>query len=465
MKTQISEDIHVNGNGSAATEATVGPVAAGSSPCRSVLLIDDEARILNALYRLLHESYDVERTESPEEALEMLANREFALIISDQRMPDMEGSELCARASQISPETKRVILTGYSDMKAAIDAINRGSVYRFMLKPWRDDEMSALVEEAVRHYNLSTENERLNELTARQNVELQRLNKQLEGFNEKLQEKVFERTIEVTKLNDKVTNYFRGSIDLLSRLSGMHSEVLGNHGRRVAELSMKIGRAHGLSEKQLNDLEIAAALHDIGKIGMDPKVVATMNGEGSDHDQGVLRSHPVEGAALVARIPGLDEVATMVRHHHEEFGGSGYPHGLQGEAIPIGARIIAVADAFDNFLNMRSRYTDAKVSTALKYVQAQSATHFDPKLVRILEELFQSEQIEIPESNEVEISLRELRTGMVLSRDLVTTSGKTLLQGGTMVTGARLPDLFERASSDPVAEGPYVYRHWPPKKG
>lgn len=454
MKTQISEGIHVNGNGSPQAQKA----------CRSVLLVDDEARILNALYRLLFESYDVERTESPEEALELLKSREFALVITDQRMPDMEGTELCARASEIAPETKRVILTGYTDMKAAIDAINRGSVYRFMLKPWRDEEMSALVEEAVRHYNLAAENERLNALTARQNVQLQELNKQLEGFNEKLQEKVFERTIEVTKLNDRVTSFFRGSIDLLSRLAGMHSEVLGNHGRRVAELAVKIGRAHGLSDRQLNDLEIAATLHDIGKIGMDPKVVGTMNGEESDHDKSVLRSHPVEGAALVTRIPGLEDVATMVRHHHEEFGGTGYPHGLRGENIPIGARIIAVANAFDKFLNMRSRYTETKVSTALKYVQAQSETHFDPELVRILETLLEAEEIDIPESNEVEISLRELRTGMVLSRDVVTAGGKTLLTEGTMITGARLPDLFEHASSDPIVEGPFVYRHWPPKK-
>ncbi len=452
MNLTIDENVKTNG-------AAGDGMADG---CYSVLLVDDEARILSSLHRLLHEKYHVEQTESPEHALELLAREEFALVITDQRMPDMEGTELCALASEIAPDTKRVILTGYSDMKAAMDAINRGSVYRFMLKPWRDDEMSALVDEAVKHYNLAEENRRLNALTVRQNLELQELNKRLEGFNGKLQEKVFERTREISELSEKVTRYFRGSIDLLSRLSAMHSQVLGNHGRRVAELSVKIGQQQRLSEKDLSELEIAATLHDIGKIGMDPRVVSS-SGEQTERERAVLRTHPVEGAGLIARIPGLSDVGRLVRHHHEAYNGDGFPDRLRGDAIPVGSRIIAVADAFDNFLNMRSRYTEAEAKAAITHLEQRSGSQFDPAIVQVLASLLTSDRIDIPESYEVEIALRELRPGMVLSRDLVTAQGTTLMNKGTMLSDSRLPELFERASADPIVDGPFVYRQFPPK--
>lgn len=452
MKLTIDGNVKING-------ATGDGMADG---CYSVLLVDDEARILSSLHRLLHETYHVEQTESPEHALELLAKEEFALVITDQRMPDMEGTELCALASKIAPDTKRVILTGYSDMKAAMDAINRGSVYRFMLKPWRDDEMTALVDEAVKHYNLAEENRRLNALTKRQNLELQELNKRLEGFNGKLQEKVFERTREISELSEKVTRYFRGSIDLLSRLSAMHSQVLGNHGRRVAELAVRIGQQQSLGDKDLSELEIAATLHDIGKIGMDPRIVSS-SGEQTERERAVLRTHPVEGAGLIARIPGLNDVGRLVRHHHEAYNGEGFPDRLRGDAIPVGSRIIAVADAFDNFLNMRSRYTETEAKAAIKHLEQRSGSQFDPAIVEVLASLLMSDRIDIPESHEVEISLRELRTGMVLSRDLVTAQGTTLINKGTMLSASRLPELFKRASADPILEGPFVYRQFPPK--
>ncbi len=430
--------------------------------CLSILLVDDEARILSALHRLLHETYYVEKTDSPEEALRRLQQKEFALLITDQRMPIMEGTELCARAADVAPETKRVILTGYSDMKAALDAINQGAVYRFMLKPWRDDEMLAMVEDAVHHYNLAEENRRLNALTAKQNIELQHLNQRLAEFNTKLQEKVFERTREVTELNDKITRYFRGATDLLARLAAMHSQVLGNHGRRVAQLAVSIGSEYGLDEKELADLEIAATLHDIGKIGMDPKILA--GEEGSDQEKAVLLTHPAVGAGLIARIPGLEPAAEIVRHHHERHAGDGYPDGLRGTAIPRGARILAVADAFDNYVNLTSRYPEVNVNGALAHVESHSGTQFDPDVVRVLSVLVRSGRLEIPESDEVEIALRELRAGMVLARDLKSSRGVVLLSKDEMVTADSLARVLNAVTSDPVIAGPFVYRSFPPRR-
>lgn len=436
----------------------VGGVSSDNTACRTVLLVDDEVRILNALDRLLRERYDVVRTTSPREALEMLEAQEFALLISDQRMPEMLGSELCAKAAEASPETIRVMLTGYSDLNSAMESINRGSVFRFILKPWNDEELRKLVRKAVDQYNLVAENRRLQALTERQNTELQDLNEQLKDFNAKLREKVFERTRQVSELNQKVTNHFKGSIDLLARLSNMHSQVLGNHSKRVADLSLRVGRARGISQEILQDLEIAGTLHDIGKIGMDPGIVGRESGELSTRDKAVLRTHPVTAAALIQRIPELERAALMVRHHHEAFDGSGYPDKLRGDTIPLGARIIAVVDAFDNFLNMRSRFTLVEAESALEHLEEQAGTRFDPRLVQLLVSIIHEDESLIPEASEVEIALRDLRSGMVLSRDLISSKGLLLLQKGIKVDEKHLPRLLKLNESDPIVEGPYIYR-------
>lgn len=157
----------------------------------TLLLVDDEENILNSLRRLFRrEGYTILTATSGAEGLELLAQNEVSLIMSDQRMPQMIGAEFLAKSREIAPHCIRIMLTGYSDLEAATEAVNRGGISRYITKPWNDDEISQIVRDALRQIELERENKQLT-------IELQQKNKELEDFNARLEKAVRQRTREL----------------------------------------------------------------------------------------------------------------------------------------------------------------------------------------------------------------------------------------------------------------------------
>ena len=426
-----------------------------SSTGTKILLVDDEKKILNACKRVLRkEPFTVDATTSPEEALRKIALTRYAVVISDQRMPSMVGTELLERVRHISADTIRIILTGYADIHAAVDAINRGAVYRFLAKPWNDDELRQTVRQAVSQYELVIENRRLQKLTEKQNVELKELNESLES-------KVEERTAEVSRLNQELQKSFLGSVQVLAGLAELHSTVIGYHAKRVAELSKEVAQRMGLSGKDLFLLEVAATLHDIGKVGVPAEILRKPEGELQPNERRLLQGHVVQGVAIVKMVPNLGEVCRIIRHHHECFDGSGYPDGLKGEEIPLASRIVAAVDAYDRALNTRAFFKSATPEEALDFVKIHTPRRFHPEVVAALIKCVSQGRRALDEDIEVEIHPRDLRAGMVLSRDLMTAKGIKLLPQGGVVKPDHVSRILNYQESDPVVEGVYVYRRSP----
>ncbi len=429
--------------------ATPDAPPAGLPP---VLLVDDEENILRSLQRLLRKDFDLTATTRPEEAFELLRSRTYAVVVSDQRMPGMEGTDLMAQARALAPDTLRIILTGHADINAVMRAINQGAVFRFLSKPWSDDELLTTLRQAARQYELIQENNRLQALTEEQNRKLQ-------AFNQNLKRKVFERTRQVSQLNTDLTQSFQGTIEVLARLADMNSPALGKHAKRVADLSMKLGRALGLDANTLKQLHIAATLHDIGKIGMHPDLMHKHYNELKPRDRAILLTHATRGATLMKMIPNMEVAAVFVLHHHERYDGSGFPKRLRASQIPVGARIIAVADAFDNTLNGRTAFGKSIPEEAIKHLQDYAGVSYDPKLVDALFFMFRNDQDVVNQAHEVEIDLRDLRTGMVLSRDLYTIRGVLLLQKDHTIEDKHLTRLFKDNETDPIVGNVFVYRN------
>ncbi|GIV62546.1 MAG: two-component system response regulator [Rhodothermaceae bacterium] len=417
-----------------------------------VLLLDDEENILRSLQRLLRKRYDVTATTSPEEALEYLEQATFAVIVSDQRMPTMEGTTFLARAREKAPDTVRILLTGYADMQSVIRAINEGAVFRFLTKPWNDEEVLATIHQAVEQNHLVSENRRLLALTEEQN-------RKLEAFNKTLREKVLERTRQVTELNQALSRSFRGTIEVLAHLADMHSPALGKHAKRVTALAVMIGEKLGFTGDQLFQLEVAAKLHDIGKITMDPNLLKKPYAQLKAHDRAVLLTHAPRGASLIEMIPGLEEAARYVRHHHEHFDGSGFPKRFQGNQIPLGARIIAVADAFDNALNGQGTFHRSTPEKALLYLRDNTPTLFDPSLVDILATSLQHDDHPVNHAIEVEVGLFDLRPGMVLARDLRSIRGLLLLEKNQLLDEHLIARLHTYHETEPIVDNILVYRN------
>jgi len=301
----------------------------------AVLLVDDEANILNALGRLfLDRDVRVLRAENGEEALGIVRREPVAVVVSDNLMPGMRGVELLSRVRNLSPDTVRVLLTGYADLPTAIEAINRGEVFRFHVKPWVDEEIVRTVEEGVRRYQVVRSLRRGDEATLRS----------------------IAQTIE---LKDP---YTRGHCD------------------RVAAFALGIAEALHLPEGTRRAIKHGSWLHDCGKIGV-PEGILNCPGKLSAADFEVVKKHPGWGAEVGRQANLSEEVINIILYHHERFDGRGYPTGAKGTEIPLEARIVAVADVFDAMSTDRPYAKGYDREEAIRVMGVLRGAALDPQLV------------------------------------------------------------------------------------
>ncbi|RMG03189.1 MAG: response regulator [Nitrospirae bacterium] len=426
-----------------------------------VLLVDDEENILKSLRRLLMgEDMEVLTANSGQEGLDILKKTDgnIGVIVSDQRMPGMSGVEFLEQARAINPDAVRIVLTGYADVNAAVDAINRGGAYRYITKPWQDEELVQVIRDAINQYSLVRENRRLNEVIKRQNEELKKWNAQLEVY-------VQEQTVEIQKKNEKLEflnkrlrNNFKNTILAFSGLLEMRDAAAQSHSRNVAELSVRIARALDLEKTAVEEVMVAALLHDIGKIGIPDVLLRKEPSAMNDEELALYRQHPVRGQAAVDSIEDLRGAGILVRHHHEAFDGSGFPDGKKGKEIPVGARIIAVADFIDRELPKYE--VDNAVELTLREVEKKLGSLFDPGLKELLPEpvkVLYSRNLPKKDLVEVELSPVDLRPGMVVARDVRSGTGLMLLRKGTTLDEKNIRALRRYAEIDPAKSGVFVY--------
>ena len=314
-----------------------------------IMLVDDEPANLRLLERLFRRDYHVLTASSGMEALRLLEQHDVALLITDQRMPGMSGTELLIRTADMRPHMVRIILTGYTDVSSLVEAINCGQVYKYVTKPWSNEDLRQTVSRAMEHYETTK---------ARHDLVL---------INERLG----------LRLQEITQGFVRAIADALDA----KDDYVHGHARRVSGYAMAIGRRLNLDMSLLEHLSLAGLLHDIGKIGT-PDEILLKPAPLTTTERAVMQLHSERGARMLAGISEMHEVAAAVRHHHERFDGSGYPEGLQGEQIPLTARIISVADAYDAMTSPRPFREALAHEDALLHLEDGSGTQFDPLIVR-----------------------------------------------------------------------------------
>ncbi len=426
-----------------------------------ILFVDDENNVLQSLKRLcLDDNYSVILANSGEEALELLKNNSgIGLIISDQRMPGMAGSEFLEKAKELLPDTVRILLTGYADINAVADAINKGGAYRYITKPWNDEELLQIIGDAVRRYSLIKENKRLQEIIRKQNEELKRWNSQLEYFVQEQTLEIQNKNKELEKLNEDLKKNFKKSILAFSGLIELRDRKTANHSKNVAELSVKTARAMNLSGKEIETITAAALLHDIGKIGIPDALLLREEDEMDREARREYMQHPVRGQAAIDSVDDLREAGILIRHHHEWYNGTGFPDQLYGKKIPLGARIIAIADFTDKTIRNLDR--DNAIEISLKKVNDKLGTRFDHEIYRYIEasarEVY-SKVLQKTGTNmvEMELSVNDIKEGMLLSRDVKSGTGLTLLPKGTTLNSKNIQALRRYYQLDPSETGIFV---------
>lgn len=417
-----------------------------------LLFVDDEESILHALRRLFRkEPYEILTAVSAREGLNLVASRPVELIISDHRMPEMEGTEFLARVREKKPDIMRIMLTGYADMKAAVEAINESQVYRYISKPWNDDDLRLTVREALRQYDLVRSNRELNELIKEQNKELYDINRSLES-------KVRERTKALEAKNQELEAGFHDMLELFMGVMEMKNAALVGHARRTAILAKEIAVRLALPEEEQKICEAAGLLMDSGILGY-PDTFAKKQAEQMDAvERALWQKHPLLGQVSLKRIKCLEPIGQIIRSHHEHFDGNGFPDRLKGERIPLPSQIVAVSDYFDLLLNPPLAIGRVSVTQALNVLEKERGKRFDPVVVHALGEIIEKVQERIT-SDEVEVSLEELKEGMTLARDLKTAGGILLLPAQSRLQAAHLEKIYNFHRIDPIIGQITIYRN------
>lgn len=411
-----------------------------------ILIVDDEEIVLVALRdTLLREGYQVVASPHAVHALSILKEREFSVVITDQQMPMVTGLEFLGQVKQIQPNATRILITAVLSLGTVIDAINKGEIYRFVVKPWLREELLATVKNAVQRYELIAANNRLHAETLAVNEKLRQVNQELEAQVAR----VAVQNQQLADLAEAQAENLRRSVELCVQTMQTFYPTLGNQARRVYELCKAMAKGLDLPPESRQTLEISAWIHDIGLVGVPRQLIRRWQetpGSLSEAEQALVEHHPVLGAELARFAAHLEDVGPTILSQHERFDGGGYPQGLAGENIPWLARLLAVAVAY-----AESHLTG---QDAADMIASQSGSAFDPEAVRAF--LRTLPKAVIP-GKQREVLLSELKPGMVLAQGIYTATGILLIPDGQRLTAPYIDKLINHNRINPISQSLLVY--------
>ena len=323
-----------------------------------ILIVDDEREITEILADLLSEDHECVKAGSAEQALDCLRAGEFQLVISDITMPGMSGLEMIPHVKQLSPDTVVVMISGMQTVESAIGALRLGA-FDYLMKPFDLRQVEAVVKRALEYHELVVAKQR---------------------YENHLEELVEQRTAELDRALNSLEGSYRSTLKALTAALETRDSETHGHSERVVTYSLRLGREYGLSSEEMKSLEFGSLLHDIGKIGV-PDSILRKPAKLTEEEWVCMREHPVHGQQILRGIEFLQGAAKVVAQHHEQWDGSGYPHGLRAEEIDVCARIFAVADAFDAITSDRVYRRGKSYEAAAQELDDWAGRQFDPKVV------------------------------------------------------------------------------------
>jgi putative two-component system response regulator len=316
-----------------------------------LLIVDDEKANLRLLERLFSRDYYCLTASSGLEAIRLLEQHDVAIVITDQRMPEITGIDLLKQTAALRPHMARILLTGYTDVEALAEAINCGLVHMYITKPWNNDDLKRRVGQALEQY----------ENNKKQHA--------LRVANERLEARLKEMKL--------------GLAYALAEMLRARDEYSSAHASRVSQYVTAIAERLQVSEEERADLDLAASLHNIGHIGTPGRLLRNaelLNPE----EMAVYRKHIERGARILATVPELGDVANIIRFQTENFDGSGFPRGLRGEQIPLACRVIRAADQYDSMTQPRTAAAAIDQDQAIDSLYERAGKELDPQIVKAL---------------------------------------------------------------------------------
>jgi response regulator RpfG family c-di-GMP phosphodiesterase len=405
----------------------------------TILFVDDEKNILSSLKRLFRPLIDkILIAESGAEALDILNTEPVDVIVSDMRMPEMDGAQFLEQAAKKYPDTIRILLTGYADITSTIDAVNKGSIYRYISKPWEDNDIRLTVQHALRGKFLEKEKNRLQALTESQNIELKELNQGLEERVKARTEEVRQTMGQLQVAHTSLKKNYVTTIKVFSNIIELREGEENTTTHNVTDLAHKIAKKVGMSDDDAQQVIFASLLRNIGKIGFSDQLNKKSFNSLSNEEKNKIIKHPVIGQGILMSLDYLQNASSLIRHQYERYDGQGYPDKLKGKDIPLGSRVISLAS--DYYGQQSGLLSSQRLSATetLEYIKRNRGIRYDSKLVDVLFEILgvtDTTTVEVKEEKIKELKLNTLKLidGMVLSRDLAMKNGVVLLAKGQML--------------------------------
>ncbi|MBF4558461.1 response regulator [Pseudomonas sp. p50] len=411
----------------------------------TVLLVDDEESILNSLRRLLRgQPYNVLLATSGAQALEILAQQPIDLVMSDARMPNMDGATLLAYVHLHYPHTTRIMLTGYADPSAIIKAINEGQIHRYISKPWHDEELLLTLRQSLAYQHSERERVRLVQETRDQNEQLKQLNATLEKH-------VASRTAELQQTADMLDlayeelkhSYVTGT-EVFSLLANLRLPPAKQTNRQIIELVRVYCKRHGLDEGSSRDLTMAAALYNIGKLSWTDSMMTAPADLLHHNDRERYRGYPKQSESLLMTLDPMKDAARLILHHQERWDGNGFPDRLKGEAIPFGSRLLKLAVDFIELQRGLILERQMNSDEALVYIRSYAGRLYDPEMVEDFIQVCAAylSDVSLADPLVKVLTTREVAAGMILARNLNADNGMLLLNAGKVLNGALVEKLI-----------------------
>jgi putative nucleotidyltransferase with HDIG domain len=341
-----------------------------------ILVVDDEEAILEIVSTMLESrGYKCTALSNVRDAQEFVRRQTPDLVLIDMIMPEMDGIQLLDWLRGYNPEIPVIMVATIHDIPTALQAIRRGA-YDYILKPFENDQLFHAVGRAWQHRQLVTENK---------------------NYQINLQQEVERKTAELTNALDLLTQAYDDTLETLGSALDVKDAETADHSRRVTAYTISIAKNVPVPLPYLTVLARAAFLHDIGKMAIPDKILRKPSPL-DDAEKVIMRTHCEIGYNMLTRIPFLRDAAEIVLAHHEFFDGSGYPRQLRGEQIPLGARIVSVANALDAMLSDWPYRNALSMSHAREEIRRCAGTQFDPKIVEVFLSIPENHWIELREN-------------------------------------------------------------------
>ncbi len=336
-------------------QGTANPYKGPAGTLR-VLVVDDEEVIRLLIHDALSTDFAIAMVDSAEDAAPYLVHHPPDVLLVDKNLPGMSGIDLLRQSKALRPESEVIVITGYASLGSSIEALRLGA-YDYLIKPFDDIEIIVeKVRRAGEKKDMARERRELNE-------QVMATNKKLRFAHDRLKK-----------------SYIQTLSSMITALEARDAYTRG-HSDRVADYTAMIGRAMGITGESFNNLVDGARLHDLGKIGIRETVLHKTSAL-TNEEYAHIKTHPSIGADIIGKMEAYRHLVSMVRHHHERFDGMGYPDGLVGKSIPLQARIISVADAFDAMTSERPYRRTRTPNEALKEIREVAGTQLDPMVVK-----------------------------------------------------------------------------------